>query len=509
MIFGYAPLGFQGELVRIEVDLRRGIPGMDLIGLANQAVQEARERVRVALRRSGFTLWEGRVLISLAPADLRKNGGGYDLALAAAILEATAQVPTLTEPILALGELSLEGGLRPVPGVMGAALLARQLGVHRILVPKQQHNEAASVPGLSVFPVQCLAEVPEIFQHIAAGGEAPGVPQRPDGSRLVSPEFRVRGPQVRPITAAAAGGHHLLLVGPPGTGKTLAARSLAALLPPPTAEEEIDINRVASLVGDWKPEVGWIKQRPVRFVSPGASREGLCGGSDLKPGEVTRSHAGLLILDEALEFSSNVLQSLRHPTQDGEVFVVRSGQSYRFPARFQLVMTANPCPCGRLGLPQSVCYCTQAEIHQYWKVLGGPMLDRVDLRVWCSPLKTEDLLQSSSVDLQSLRSRVENAVHLQRLRNPGAKLNAQLDLEEIIEVVQLDTRLSHKFSEVGGKWGWSGRARLGILKVARTLADLEERSMVTASDLEEAIRFRLYGELGFGREHLDISSFLS
>ncbi len=508
MIYGYAPLGFQGELVRIEVDLRRGIPGMDLIGMANQAVQEARERIRVALRRSGFALWEGRVLLSLAPADLRKNGGGYDLALALSILEAMGQLPAVERPILALGELSLEGLTRPVPGVLGAALLARDLGVKQLLVPLEQLNEAASVPGVDVFPIRHLSEAAQVFRDMADKKPAPVMTRMSGYCEKKNADFRVRGPQVYSLAAAAAGSHHVLLVGPPGTGKTLAARSLAALLPPPTEEEEIDINRIASLAGEWKPEEGWIDRRPVRFVSPGASREGLCGGGDLKPGEVTRSHGGLLILDEVLEFSSAALQSLRHPAQDGEVYVVRSGRSYRYPAKFQLVMTANPCPCGRLGLAQGTCFCSPSEIHQYWKTLGGPMLDRVDIRIWCSPLESEDLLRTDSVDLASLRRSIVMAVDRQRVRNPGGKLNAHLDLEEILEVVRLEPHLSKKFSDSANRWGWSGRARLGILKVARTLADLGQRSDVGAGDLEEAIRLRLYGELGFGREHLDIPSFL-
>lgn len=508
MVYGFAPLGFQGELVRIEVDLRRGIPGMEIIGLANQAVQEARERVRIAVRQSGYSLWEGRVLFSLAPADLRKNGGGYDLALAIALLQASGQLTKVSQPLLAVGELSLDGRVRPVPGVLGAALLAAERGVGHLLVPEEQLPEAASVPGLRVWGVATLGSLTRILSDLEDGVE-PALPSfEASDHRRRTPGFAARGPQVRALSLAAAGGHHLLLVGPPGTGKTLAARSLAALLPPPNPEEERDINRVASLLGEWRPEVGWIRTRPVRFVSPGATREGLCGGSDLVPGEVTRSHAGILVLDEVLEFSSGVLQSLRHPAQEGEVFIVRAGHSYRYPARFQMVLTANPCPCGRLGLAEATCLCSRQEVHQYWKTLGGPLLDRVDLRHWCSPLTPDALIASAPPDPVALRSRVIQAHQRQRARNPEGKLNARLDLEEVQMVVDLGPEARGAWVVGGRRWGWSGRASLGILKVARTIADLEDRDEVRVEDLEEAAGLRLYGELGWGREHLDIPRYL-
>lgn len=492
-------MGFRGELVSIEVDLRRGIPGMDVIGLAAQAVQEARDRVRVALRRCGFAVWEGRILVSLAPADLRKNGGGYDLALALGILQATGQVALGgEEPVLAMGELSLEGRLRPVNGVLGAALLAREQGIRRILVPACQHREAASVGGLEVWPLEGLRELPTWALRLASGEAPPTLESSPLGEPPLRQRYRLlRGPQREALAVAAAGGHHLLLVGPPGTGKTLAARALEDLLPPPTPEEEVEINRLASLAGEWRPEVGWIRRRPFRMVTPGATREGLCGGADLTPGEAARSHAGVLFLDEVLEFSSSALQSLRTPAQDGEVTVVRAGRSFRYPARFQLVMTANACPCGRLGSPQAACLCSRAEIHQYWKTLGGALLDRVDLRVWTPVLDPRQLAREPDAQEHDLLKRIERAFQIQVARNPQGKRNAHLDLDEIQAVLNPEPAVVEMWIDCGRKRGWSGRSSAGVLKVARTLADLEDRRHTTQRDLERALMWRLWGDLGW------------
>ncbi len=505
MIYAFAPVGYQGELVRVESDLRHGIPGMDIIGLATGAVREARDRVRVALRNSGWENWEGRSLVSLSPADLIKNGGGYDLAIALSMLCATGQLVSPGVKIGAVGELSLNGELRPVPGVLAAGILWAEHGIQHALVPHSQAREASSDSRVKVWPLKQLSEASGVFEAILEGRD----PQKFETNAVKAEKkrkyFTLRGqPELlRALEIAAAGGHHTLLAGPPGTGKTLAAQTLADLQPPLSRSEAVELNRIYSLAGLWSEEKGWISSRPMRLVSPGSSLEGLLGGgAKLRPGEISLAHGGVLFLDEALELAPSLLQSLRGPAQDGEVNIVRAGRSFRFPAAFQLMMTANPCPCGKKWLPQSVCLCSETEIHNYWKTLGGPLMDRIDLRAVVKPVDPTKLLGAPPTETAPVMARIQAAWEMQAKRNPAGLRNARLDPEEVLTVCPLDSKDTVFLTETAQRLGMSGRAVHGILKTARSAADLDGVDRVRRMDLELALRFRWFGEQGYRDEPL-------
>jgi magnesium chelatase family protein len=484
-IYGYAPWGYEGDLVSVEVDLRRGIPGMEIVGLPGGAVREARDRLRIALRRAGFEFPMDRILVNLGPADLPKTGSGYDLPMALALLQASGQWNSPVSCLLAMGELTLDGRLRRVPGILAAAQRCRSAGIEALAIPEEALNEAACVGGA----VACGPDLGTLVRTLAERPRA----QEPVMTKAspLAPAMELRGqPKVkRALEVAAAGGHSLLLYGPPGAGKTLAARSLEQLLPPLAPEAALETTRLWSLGGILPRNQGLLTRRPFRAPHHSASAEGLLGGGKtLVPGEVSLAHHGVLFLDEAPEFSARVLQSLREPLEQGSVSVARAGRTAWFPSRFQLVLTANACPCGQSGRQKGVCFCSALEVRKYWDRVGTALLDRVELRLFVTPESPSRLLETSA---DHSLSRIDIAQERRVGRGQDALVpNSALAPRDLERFCALDQVGVLFLTEAAEHQGWSSRALHSLLRVARTLADLDGRERVRTEDLEESVSLR-------------------
>ena len=487
-----ALVGLAAHPVGVEVDIGRGLPSITVVGLGDAAVLQARDRIRAAFGNSGFDWPDRRITISLPPADLPKQGSGFDLPIAIGLLAAAGLVPApALDGLWAVGELGLGGDLRPVRGVLASALAARRAGARTLLVPSANLAEAGLVPGLPVAGGTTLGEV-SAWLRGAAALQTPG-PALPAPVTRVEDLADVRGQALarRALEIAAAGGHNLLLVGPPGGGKTMLARRLMGLLPELGRDEALEVTQVLSAAGLLGADAGLVTARPFRAPHHTVSVAGLVGGGSRipRPGEVSLAHLGVLFLDELAEFSRAACESLRQPLEEGDVTLVRAAASVRFPARFQLVAAANPCPCGHLGDPERACRCGPEEVRRYERRLSGPLLDRVDLYVRVDRVGAADLESATPGEASAVvRARVASARQLScsRAGVPSARL-AVADLDGACRPTVAARRL---LGAAVDRLGLSARGFHRCLRVARTIADLSGDQRVDEHHVREALGLR-------------------
>lgn len=498
-IFSATPVGIEGVLVRVEVDVyARGLPSFTIVGLPDKAVEESKERVRTALRNTSMAIPSTKIVVNLAPADIPKNGSHFDLPIAVGILCSSGTIsPETVKDKIFIGELSLDGAVRPVNGVLPIVISAKAQGYSTVFVPAANTEEASLITSVEIIGVNTIQELVEILRGriTPSRGEQSSIKEKKSIRETIHSDFSdIVGQHLakRALEIAAAGGHNIHLKGPPGAGKTMLASATAGILPTMTEEEGIDVLRIHSVTALYR-QGDFLWERPFRSPHHTISRVGMVGGgSVISPGEISLAHRGVLFLDEFPEFPRGVLEALRQPMEDGRVTVTRAIGTFTFPARFMLICASNPCPCGYRGDPHKDCRCSANAISRYQKRLSGPILDRIDMHVPVRPVETKELMKKESAESsKDIRQRVQKARDAQYQRFSRSRTNAEMTSAEVKKICPLTDDVQAILQKAISQLSLSARAYYKIIKVARTICDMEGTEKITRNAILEAIQYRV------------------